>query len=186
MNKNKFIKIINWKSNLLPSRNYGGSFQQHCFSTFIDQRNWGAGDGQGTRVRTNKQENTQTILHPSDLCIFGRKTWLCCEHLNAHADHVRIQIWYMYIFKSHCFVDNTLMICYWSSHVDLCYSREKRNPSGPNIPSVLHFLYSLHPSPQPRGNVAKMWYTWAGVASIAHTGVHYDTAYVNISYLTRA
>jgi len=56
MNKSKFIKIINWKGNLLPSRNYQGSFQQHCFSAFVDQRNWGVGGGQRTRVRTNKKQ----------------------------------------------------------------------------------------------------------------------------------
>lgn len=37
MNKNKFIKIINWKSNFLPPRSYKGRFQQNS-STFLNQR----------------------------------------------------------------------------------------------------------------------------------------------------
>lgn len=140
---------------------------EEVFNNTVSQPSLTRGIGEQGMAReqesgqTNKQKNTQTILHPSDLCIFGRKKRLCFEHLNTHADYVRIQIWYTHIFKSHCFVDNTLMICYWSSHIDLCYSREKRNSSGLNIPSVLHFLCSLHSS-QPRGNVAKMWHTWAG------------------------
>lgn len=39
MNKTKFIKIITWKSNLLPPRNYKGSFQQNSCSTLINKRN---------------------------------------------------------------------------------------------------------------------------------------------------
>lgn len=101
--------------------------------------------------QTNKQTKKYTDHLTSQWPVhIWQKNWLRCEHLNTHADCVRTQTWYMYIFKSHCFVDNTLMIRYWSSHIDLCYSREKRNPSGPNVPSVLHFSCSLHASPQPQ------------------------------------
>ena len=89
MNKNKFIKVINWKSNLPPSRNYGGNFQQHCFSTFIDQRNWGVWGGQGTRVRTNKKKIHRPSRIPVTSSYLAEK--LCCEHLSTHADCVRTQ-----------------------------------------------------------------------------------------------
>lgn len=56
MNKNKFMKIIKWKSNLLPPRNYKGSFQQNSCSTFINQRKRETQDKKGTGRGTNKQK----------------------------------------------------------------------------------------------------------------------------------
>lgn len=92
--------------------------------------------------------------------LIWQKNWPCCQHLNTHTDHIRTQTWYMYIFKSHCFVENLLMMHYWSSHIDLCHSREKRNPGSPQIPSVSHFSSSLDPSSQ----------LWKRGQDVAHVG----------------
>lgn len=102
----------------------------------------------------------KTLSHPCHLLLIWQKNWPCCQHLNTHTDHIRTQTWDMYIFKSHCFVENLLMMHYWSRHIDLCHSREKRNPGSPQIPSVSHFSSSLDPSSQ----------LWKRGRDVAHVG----------------
>lgn len=80
INKNKFIKIINWKSNLLPPRSYKRSFQQNSSSTSLNQR---MGKHRTAREQEVGQTNKQKIhkLSPNPVtCTYLAQTSPFCEH----------------------------------------------------------------------------------------------------------
>lgn len=86
-------KRITWKSNLLPSRDYGGSFQQQCFSAFIDQRNWEAG-WPGYKSWDKGRKIQRPSCTPVTCAYLEEK--LCCKHLNTHIDCVRTHTIHVY------------------------------------------------------------------------------------------